>query len=357
MKTFSVGGAVRDTLLGQTPKDRDYVVVGATVEDMLAMGYRQVGADFPVFLHPETQEEYALARVERKTGKGYNGFAFSTKDVTLEEDLSRRDLTINSMAMAEDGAVVDPFGGRSDLAAKVLRHTTQAFGEDPLRILRVARFFARLGVEWSIAPETQKLMDQMVEAGELDALTPERVWKEFEKGLMEPSAELMLECLCGLFAFDRAPFAEYGWPSNNAIILLQVAAANAAPLPVRFAVSFPRIWSNEEKKRSRIPSEVREVAEGVARLREGCIPSFRSLTPEAKLDLLMRVDALRQKARFVHIVQAYGFYQPADARAVKRAAERLTAVDPSKVIVPGSTGPQVQTQIRAARVSALSTSD
>ena len=185
MKVYVVGGAVRDELLGRPVADRDYVVVGATPDAMLAQGFRPVGRDFPVFLHPETNEEYALARTERKSGRGYHGFTFhAAPDVTLEADLARRDLTINAMARAPDGTLIDPYGGEADLRAGVLRHVSAAFAEDPLRVLRVARFAARLG--FAVAPETEALMRAIVAGGELALLTPERVWQELARALMEP---------------------------------------------------------------------------------------------------------------------------------------------------------------------------
>src|SRR5690606_30146534 len=199
MKIYVVGGAVRDELLGLPVKDRDHVVVGATPDDMVARGFTPVGKDFPVFLHPKTHEEYALARTERKTAPGYKGFVFhADRSVTLEQDLARRDLTINAMARAEDGALIDPFGGQQDLQARVFRHVSKAFDEDPVRILRVARFAARF-TEFSIAPETQSLMPRMVQAGEVDALVPERVWQEMARGLMEAQPSRMLTVLqeCG----------------------------------------------------------------------------------------------------------------------------------------------------------------
>ena len=184
MKIYEVGGAVRDELLGLPVKDRDYVVVGATPEEMIDLGYRPVGKDFPVFLHPDTHEEHALARTERKTARGYHGFEFySAPDVTLEQDLARRDLTINAIARAEDGSLIDPFDGAEDLSAGILRHVGAAFVEDPVRILRVARFAARFGFD--IAPETFELMRAMVDSGEVDALVRERVWQELARGLME----------------------------------------------------------------------------------------------------------------------------------------------------------------------------
>ena len=185
MKTYQVGGAVRDALLGLPVKDTDQVVVGATPAQMEKLGYRPVGKDFPVFLHPKSNEEYALARTERKTAKGYKGFqVFASPEVTLEEDLARRDLTINAIARDEGGALIDPFNGQADIASRTLRHVSEAFVEDPVRILRAARFAARF-TDFSVAPETMQLMQQMVANGEVDALVPERVWQELSKGLME----------------------------------------------------------------------------------------------------------------------------------------------------------------------------
>ena len=202
MKIYSVGGAVRDALLGYPVVDRDYVVVGATPEQMTALGYQPVGQDFPVFLHPKTHEEYALARTERKSGAGYKGFTvYAAPEVTLEEDLQRRDLTINAIAQDEAGNLIDPYRGQDDLAAKIFRHVSDSFVEDPVRILRVARLSARF-TEFGIAPETLALMQQMVAAGEVDALVPERVWQELARGLMEARPSRMFEVLreCGALA-------------------------------------------------------------------------------------------------------------------------------------------------------------
>lgn len=210
MKTYIVGGAVRDILMGIAPKDIDYVVVGSTPEEMLAQGFEQVGADFPVFLHPETKEEYALARTERKTGPGYNGFETRfAPDTTLEEDLARRDLTINAMAMGLDEAIIDPFGGRYDLERNILRHVSEAFQEDPVRILRIARFRARLGRNWTIAPETIKLCKEMILRGDLNDLTKERVLKEMTKALEEANPGLFFSTLQQLGAM-RTLFPEMG---------------------------------------------------------------------------------------------------------------------------------------------------
>ncbi|OYV29736.1 MAG: multifunctional CCA tRNA nucleotidyl transferase/2'3'-cyclic phosphodiesterase/2'nucleotidase/phosphatase, partial [Thiomonas sp. 20-64-5] len=194
-RAYIVGGAVRDALLGRAHGDRDWVVVGATPQQMIDAGFLPVGRDFPVFLHPQSHEEYALARTERKTAPGYRGFAVHTApDVTLEDDLLRRDLTINAMAQAADGTLIDPYGGQRDLQARVLRHVSAAFAEDPVRILRLARFAARFG-DFSVAPETMDLMRQMVHAGEVDALVPERVWQELARGLMEPQPQRLFAVL------------------------------------------------------------------------------------------------------------------------------------------------------------------
>src|SRR5436305_4678557 len=203
MKAYIVGGAVRDALLGVPVNDRDWVVVGATPDEMLAAGYKPVGQDFPVFLHPHTREESALARTERKTAPGYHGFLFhADPSVTLEEDLARRDLTINAMAQEADGRIVDPFGGQADLRDKVLRHVSPAFAEDPVRILRLARFAARYA-DFRVAPETEALMRRMVDEGEVDALVPERVWQELSRGLMEARPSRMFEVLRGCGALAR----------------------------------------------------------------------------------------------------------------------------------------------------------
>jgi tRNA nucleotidyltransferase/poly(A) polymerase len=202
-QVFLVGGAVRDILLGIDPKDKDYVVVGYSEKDMLKFGFEQVGKDFPVFLHPKTGEEYALARKERKTGAGYGGFSVETKDVTLEEDLFRRDLTINSMAMSHDGKLIDPYNGRDDLENRILRHVSVHFSEDPVRILRLARFSARY--DFQVAEPTLKLMEEMVKNGEFDSLTPERVWKEFDKVLGEKHIHRFFDILDTIGALPKIP--------------------------------------------------------------------------------------------------------------------------------------------------------
>ena len=237
MRVYRVGGSVRDELLGLPVQDRDYVVVGATPAEMDQRGFKPVGNDFPVFLHPETHEEYALARTERKTSRGYKGFSFhAAPDVTLEDDLARRDLTINAIAQDEAGRIIDPFGGAADLKRGVLRHVSPAFVEDPVRILRVARFAARFG--FSIAPETAALMREMVANGEVDALVPERVWQELAKGLMEAAPRRMFEVLAEAGALTRVLPEWTKLDSARALGALAIAAERGLALPVRYAALF-----------------------------------------------------------------------------------------------------------------------
>lgn len=286
MKIYLVGGAVRDELLGLPHKEKDWVVVGATVEEMLTKGYKPVGKDFPVFLHPKTSEEYALARTERKVGLGYKGFTFNAApEVTLEEDLARRDLTIN--AMAKDGdKIIDPFHGQEDLKNKMLRHVSPAFVEDPVRILRIARFAARFG--FTIAPETTELMKEMVKKGEVNALVAERVWKELERALSEKNPENFFAVLksCGAL--------EILFPQNLAVNLLQ---KSHDPLE-RFAILLHLASEQELREfcdRYRVPSEYRDLALLVIRF-QNTLQLFE--TPEQALDLLQSVDAFRREDRF-----------------------------------------------------------
>ncbi|WP_293222446.1 multifunctional CCA addition/repair protein [Ottowia sp.] len=350
MQIYMVGGAVRDRLLGLPVQDRDWVVVGATPEEMVARGFVPVGRDFPVFLHPDTHEEYALARTERKSGRGYRGFVVhASPDVTLQEDLARRDLTINSIAACADwtGAagqfdskceLIDPYGGQRDLRARVLRHVTAAFAEDPVRILRVARFAARFH-DFAIAPETLALMRQMVAAGEADHLVPERVWQELARGLMEAHPARMFEVLrqCGALAvvlpeLDRL----WGVPQTashhpeidtgvHVMLVLQMAVRLQAPLPVRWACLMhdlgkgttpadvlPRHLGHEQRsvkllkavgQRLRVPGECTELAEVVAR-EHGNIHRSAGLNAAALLRLLERCDALRKPERFADVLLA-----------------------------------------------------
>jgi tRNA nucleotidyltransferase (CCA-adding enzyme) len=337
--TYIVGGAVRDGLLGLPLQDRDHVVVGATPEDMVALGFRAVGKDFPVFLHPESGEEYALARTERKTARGYKGFAVhAAPDVTLEQDLLRRDLTINAMALAEDGSLIDPYGGRADLEAHVFRHVSAAFAEDPVRILRVARFAARFS-DFALAPETLELMRAMVAAGEVDALVPERVWQELARGLMEATPSRLFRVLreCGalarllpeidcLFGVPQPP--RYHPEVDTGEHVMQVvdeAARQGLGLPARVAALLhdlgkgatpPEFWPKHHGhegrgvalvkvvcERLRAPVECRDLAILVAR-DHGNAHRALELRPATLLELLERVDALRRPERFEDFLAA-----------------------------------------------------
>lgn len=339
MKTYCVGGAVRDELLGLPVKDKDFVVVGATPPAMLDAGYRPVGKDFPVFLHPKTHDEYALARTERKTGAGYKGFAVhASPEVTLEEDLARRDLTINAIAKDADGKLIDPFNGVADLKARTLRHVSDAFAEDPVRILRAARFAARF-TEFSVAPETLKLMQQMVQNGEVDALVPERVWQELSKGLMEQKPSRMFEVLRACGALQKIlPELDKLWgvpqpPQHHpeidtgvhVMMVIDYAAKQNFTLPVRFAALMhdlgkgttpadllPRHIGHEVRsvdllkdicKRLRAPNDCRELAHIVAKF-HGKLHQTSKMRPGTLLEFLIDLDALRQPARFHDFLKA-----------------------------------------------------
>jgi tRNA nucleotidyltransferase (CCA-adding enzyme) len=339
MRSYVVGGAVRDELLGLPVSDHDHVVVGATPEQMVAAGFRPVGKDFPVFLHPETQEEYALARTERKTAPGYHGFVFHTSpDVKLEDDLVRRDLTINAMARADDGSLVDPYGGQRDLAARLFRHVSPAFEEDPVRILRLARFAARFP-QFTVAPETAALMRKMVEAGEVDALVPERVWQEVARGLMEQRPSRMLEVLrdCGALARIMPELdALWGVPQPplhhpevdtgvHMLLVIDYAAARQFELPVRFAALMHDLgkgatpsahWPSHHGhegmgpklidalcKRLRVPNDCRDLALMTAR-EHGNVSRALELRPNTIVTLFERCDAFRKPARFAQMLLA-----------------------------------------------------
>jgi len=339
MQTYIVGGAVRDELLGYPIKDKDYVVVGSTPEQMVAAGFRPVGKDFPVFLHPKTHAEYALARTERKTAKGYKGFVVhASPEITLEQDLARRDLTVNAIAKNEAGELVDPFRGIDDIKSKTLRHVSDAFVEDPVRILRIARFSARLA-DFNIAPETLSLMQQMVDAGEVDALVAERVWQELAKGLMEKKPARMFEVLRSCGALKRIiPELDKLWgvpqpPQHHpevdtgihVMMVLDYAAQQAFSLPVRFAAlmhdlgkgttpkeMLPRHIGHEERgvhlvkevcKRLRVPNDCKELAVMVAKF-HGKLYQSLDMRPSTLLEFLIQLDAIRQPERFNGFLQA-----------------------------------------------------
>ncbi len=315
MEIYVVGGAVRDELLGLPVQDRDFVVVGATPEEMVAAGFKPVGKDFPVFLHPQTHEEYALARTERKSGRGYKGFTvYSTPDVTLEQDLARRDLTINAIAKKPDGTLVDPFNGKTDLENKILKHVSAAFAEDPVRILRVARFAARFG--FRIADETMALMSMMVAAGETEHLVPERVWQEFAKGLAEPQPALMFEAL------ERCGLRPKLLPE-----LQQLPPPFSGPLPVRFAVLCWPLQEAEIKAlcdRLKVPNEERELALLACR----CKDLLNGSSPGDLLKLFKRADAFRRPERFREFLEAARLSElKFDAIRIENALQAAMSVD------------------------------
>jgi len=414
MHTYLVGGAVRDALLGRPGSDRDWVVVGATPEQMAAQGFLPVGRDFPVFLHPETREEYALARTERKSAPGYRGFVVhAAPDVTLEQDLARRDLTINAIAlpaakaagsgqlMPDPADLVDPYGGQRDLRGKVLRHVTDAFREDPVRILRVARFAARFD-DFDVAPETLSLMRQMVDAGEVDALVPERVWQELARGLMEKKPSRMFELLraCGALAV-LLPEVEHLWgvpqpavhhpeidTGVHLMMVLDMAARLEAPLAVRFACLvhdlgkaqtpedvLPRHIGHEQRsvrllrtvcERWRVPVDIRELAEVVAREHSN-IHGSGAFGAAALVRLLERCDAFRKPARFDEVLWAcecdargrLGFeerpYPQRQRLGAALSAAQAVATDAiaRAAIEAGATGPKIGEAIGRARVAAV----
>lgn len=374
MKTYVVGGAVRDRLLGLPVVDRDHVVVGATVSEMLAADYKPVGKDFPVFLHPVTHEEYALARTERKVAPGYAGFVFhADPSVTLEADLERRDLTINAIAEDETtGRLVDPFGGQRDLVAKVFRHVGPAFSEDPVRLLRTARFAARF-VDFTLAPETLRLMREMAGAGEVDALVPERVWQEVSRGLMEVKPSRMLVVLHDAGALVRAlpelePLFVEGTATSPTLVALDRAAAAGADLAVRFAVLVARVAEPSDAvaairglcARIAVPGAVRDLALVVARERDRLIEAARSDDPAVALVAAMeRSDGFRRFARFGQAVDASGFTiddGTARARVVetaRRVADAARTVDIGAIArTVGFDPASIAERGRAARIAA-----
>ncbi len=339
IQTYIVGGAVRDELLGLAVKDQDYVVVGSTPEAMEVAGFKPVGKDFPVFLHPKTHQEYALARTERKTGLGYKGFVVhASPNVTLVEDLARRDLTINAIAKAENGQLIDPFNGLADIQSKTLRHVSDAFAEDPVRILRAARFAARF-TDFNVAPETILLMQGMVAAGEVDALVAERVWQELVKGLMETKPSRMFDVLRECGALEKIlPELDALWgvpqpiqyhpeidTGIHVMMVIDYAAQQNFSLPIRFAAlmhdlgkgttpneMLPRHIGHEVRslsllkevsKRLRVPNDCKELAQIVTKF-HGKLNQASQMRPDALLASLMELDAIRQPARFKDFLKA-----------------------------------------------------
>ncbi len=370
MKIYAVGGAVRDELLGLPVKDRDHVVVGATPEEMVRLGYRPVGKDFPVFLHPRTQEEYALARTERKTARGYKGFqVHAAPDVTLEQDLSRRDLTINAIARDAAGRIIDPYGGAADLKRGVLRHVSPAFAEDPVRILRVARFAARYG--FRVAPATLRLMRAMVEAGEADALVPERVWQELAVGLMEAAPAKMFALLrrCGALA-RVLPELDAAWAGRGQYTrscrALDCAAARGHALEVRYAVlgcalaglAAPERELRRMSARLRAPADAADLALLALRHREQ-IDLGAKLEAEAMIALLQACDAWRRPARFGLLLQAAESCATKRKRPYAAAPRLLAALRAARAVNAGaiarreSEPHKIAACLRRARVAAV----
>lgn len=400
MDIYLVGGAVRDALLGRPIGERDWVVVGATPEALTALGFRPVGRDFPVFLHPETHEEYALARTERKIGAGYRGFVTEfSPTVTLAQDLLRRDLTVNAIAQAEDGRLIDPFGGRADLEGRVLRHVSDAFVEDPVRILRVARFLARFApLGFTVAEETLALMRTMVQSGEVDALVPERVWKELERALGEPAPRAAIEILrvCGalkvllpevdaLFGVpQRAEWHPEIDTGEHVLLTLDVATARKADTPIKFALlmhdlgkaltpaeTWPRHHDHESLglaaietvcARWRVPQEFRELALLACRWHTH-VHRGNELRPGTLLEFFEKADAFRRSARFASLLEVcecdargrLGFAdrpypQRVRIEAALAAARRVSLSEAERA---GASGEKIKELLRQKRLAAI----
>ena len=400
MKVYLVGGAVRDSLLDRSVHERDWVVVGATPEEMTARGFRPVGRDFPVFLHPETHEEYALARLERKVGPGYRGFVTEfSPQVTLEQDLLRRDLTINAMAQSEDGDLIDPYGGQDDVCRRVLRHVSPAFAEDPVRILRVARFLARYApLGFRVAEETLAMMRSMVAAGEVDALVPERIWRELERTLGEPQPRAAIELLraCGALRSIMPELdALFGVPQRpewhpeidtgeHTLLTLQVAVMRGASTPIRFALlmhdlgkaltpkdQWPRHHGHEQLgvsaienlcSRLRVPSEFRELAVLASRYHTH-VHRGLELRASTILELLEQSDAFRRPERFTDFLevcecdvrgrlglQDQPYPQRARIEAAWSAASAVVFGDRERA---GLEGPKIGERLRELRLAAI----
>ncbi|MFJ3051782.1 multifunctional CCA addition/repair protein [Pseudomonas nitroreducens] len=400
MQIYKVGGAVRDRLLGIPFSDTDWVVVGASADEMLAQGYRPVGADFPVFLHPKTGEEYALARTERKSGRGYGGFTFyASPDVTLEDDLIRRDLTINAMAEDDHGKIVDPYHGQEDLAARLLRHVSPAFAEDPLRVLRVARFAARYApLGFSVAPETLALMRELSESGELEALTAERSWKEISRALMESRPDVFIQVLrdCGALTVLMPELdALFGVPQppqhhpevdtgEHVLAVLRECAKHDQPLSVRWACLVHDVGKGETRKedwpkhhahehlglplidalnaRFKVPRDCQELARLVGEYHTHCHRALE-LRPNTILELLQSFDVYRRPQRFEEFLAAsemdargrHGLedrdYPPAEYLRGAAQAARAVAVQP--LLEKGYKGAELGEALKRERLNAL----
>ncbi|MDX1536918.1 multifunctional CCA addition/repair protein [Arsukibacterium sp.] len=400
MQIYLVGGAVRDELLGYPFDERDWVVVGATPEQMLAAGYQQVGKDFPVFLHPKTKEEHALARTERKNGKGYTGFSvYAAPDVTLEQDLQRRDLTINAIARDSDGKLIDPFGGQADIERKILRHVSDAFAEDPLRVLRVARFYARYAhLGFSVAGETLTLMRQLSSSGELTTLSPERVWQETAKALscQRPAAYFQLLYNCGalktlmpeLAALWGVPQPQKWHPEIDTglhtLLVLEQAAALSDKLTIRFASLvhdlgkgvtpaevLPAHHGHEYTgltlieqlcQRLRVPNDCKELALKVCEYHQ-LVHKARELKPATVLKLFNGVDVWRKPQQLSDVLLCCtadlrgrtGFEQAdyPQAAYLQQLVKAASAVDVAAIVASGLQGPAIGAAIQRARLAAI----
>jgi len=381
MQIYKVGGAVRDRLLGRPVTEVDWLVVGATPEEMQASGFRPVGADFPVFLHPQTGEEYALARTERKSGRGYGGFTFhASPDVTLEEDLQRRDLTINAIAEDDQGQLIDPYGGQRDLQARLLRHVSPAFAEDPLRVLRVARFAARYAeLGFRIADETLELMRQLARSGELSALTAERSWKEISRALMEPRPDVFIQVLqdcdavAELFPELAATFAKGNAAGGHLLGTLRQCAEHAQPLPIRWACLLlgcttsadsqqPRLAAIDTlNQRCKAPRDCQELAMLLGRYQDDAF-NAKKLHADALLDMLQHFDIYRRPERFEQFVAACEMHALAgapgellfEADYLHGAASAARAVSVKPLLEQGFRGAELGKALGAARLDALS---
>ena len=400
MKSYLVGGAVRDALLGLPVKDKDWVVVGATPQEMLDAGYQQVGRDFPVFLHPKSREEYALARTERKSGFGYTGFScYAAPDVTLEQDLLRRDLTVNALAQDADGKIIDPYHGLADLRSRTLRHVSPAFGEDPLRVLRVARFAARYAhLSFRIADETMALMREMTAAGELEHLTPERVWKETENALASRNPQVYFMTLreCGAL---KVLFPEldvlFGIPAPakwhpeidtgiHVLMTVSMAAMLSPDIDVRFAtlchdlgkgLTPPELWPRHHGhglagvklvsnlcERLRVPNELRDLAKLVAEYHD-LIHTFPILKPQTIVKLFDAIDAWRKPQRVEQIaltseadVRGRTHFEASDypqGRLLREAWEVAKAVSTKEVVAAGFKGAEIREELTQRRIDAV----
>lgn len=357
MRIYKVGGAVRDRLLGRPVTDVDWVVVGASVAQMQTLGYKPVGADFPVFLHPQSGEEYALARTERKSGRGYGGFTFhASPEVTLEQDLARRDLTINAMAEDDDGQVIDPYGGQQDLDQRLLRHVAPAFAEDPLRVLRVARFAARYAqLGFTVAEPTLALMRQLAESGELRELTPERSWKEIARALMEQSPEVFIQTLADCGALDEL-MPGVPWSAQRAAALRRAAQAELS-LPERWACLLHGMGDGARglSEAFKVPRDCQELAVLLERYAE---PAARAeaLEPTAMLDLLQHFDIFRRPQRFEAFLQVLGVLHEggfSHREWLIEAMQCVRKVQAQPLIAQGLAGQALGEALKQARLEAL----